>query len=258
MRDLIIGGLLLPLRLYFQPTKFVDEVAALAPDLPRDYSLWQARHKLREPDFRRGLWRLVLQSLIALLWAPLLACLLSNQGYEIAWAGVAGGVALGMAVGMAVSMAVSMAVGMAVGMALGLESAMAFGMALGSTWDVAGIVAASVLWGMVVGVVGRVVSGVADVVLSGVVGGVAVGLLGIVWGGMVWGVVVGLLWGAAGSGAFSVTCILMTTHLLILPFKLASASSVGWSFASTPNIVVICGAFRRCAGMRPFSCRCRA
>ncbi len=39
MRNLLLGGLLLPLKLYFQPYKFRAEVAALAPDLPDGYSL---------------------------------------------------------------------------------------------------------------------------------------------------------------------------------------------------------------------------
>jgi hypothetical protein len=54
----ILGGLLLPLRLYFKPYAFRAEVAALAPDLPEDYSLWRARRHLREPEFCYALLKL--------------------------------------------------------------------------------------------------------------------------------------------------------------------------------------------------------
>ena len=101
MRDIIIGGLLLPLRLYFQPTAFADEVAAFAPDLPRDYALLQARHKLRDAAFRRKLGRLALQAIVALLWCPIVAGVFSAMGLNVNWKGVAGGVAFGVAVGVA-------------------------------------------------------------------------------------------------------------------------------------------------------------
>lgn len=93
MRDIILGGLLLPLKLYFRPDLFRAEVAALAPELPPDYSLWQARHKLSDPQFRRGLFRLLLQTWVAFLWEPVLAGLLQSAGVEIDWGGVAVGVA---------------------------------------------------------------------------------------------------------------------------------------------------------------------
>jgi len=115
MRDIILGGLLLPLRLYLQPRAFREQVAALAPDLPDDYSLWQARHKLRDPAFRRGLGRLILQGIVALVWSPLvLAAFLavfSALGYEVDWALAAGGVAVGVAGGVAGGVAFGVAGG---------------------------------------------------------------------------------------------------------------------------------------------------
>ena len=58
MRNLLLGGLLLPLKLYFQPYKFRAEVAALAPDLPENYNLSQALEKWRDAKFRHALGRL--------------------------------------------------------------------------------------------------------------------------------------------------------------------------------------------------------
>jgi hypothetical protein len=99
VREIILGGLLLPLRVYFQPIRFRRMVAALAPELPEDYSLLRARRKLRDPAFRRSLIALDLQALVALLWSPLLAGLCQAIGLEVQWYGVALGVALGVACG---------------------------------------------------------------------------------------------------------------------------------------------------------------
>ena len=130
MITLLIQGLLLPFRLYFQPSAFADEVAALAPDLPREYSLWQARHKLRDaPQFRQAVARLAAHSMIAVLWALLIAFACSLVGIEVDWLNVAFGVALGVALGVAFGVALGVAFGVAVGVALGVAVGVAFGVA---------------------------------------------------------------------------------------------------------------------------------
>ena len=57
MRDIIIGGLLLPFKILFQPDSFRREVHELAPDLGDNYSLRDARRYWRNPAFRRGMGR---------------------------------------------------------------------------------------------------------------------------------------------------------------------------------------------------------
>ena len=88
MRDIILGGLLLPLRLYFQPTSFASKIAALAPNLPRESSLLEARHKFRAASLRRSLRRIIFQAVVALLWVPVLVGF-SLIGYSVDWKNVA-------------------------------------------------------------------------------------------------------------------------------------------------------------------------
>ena len=68
---LLREGLMLPLELYLRPDSFRRRVHALAPDLPDDFSLWQARRHWRDLHFRHELYRLALLSMIALIWALL-------------------------------------------------------------------------------------------------------------------------------------------------------------------------------------------
>lgn len=77
LREIIVGGLLLPLKIYLQPDRFIDEVAGLAPDLPRNYSLWQARHKLHDVKFRQSLMTLIIQSCLVFVWGTFLTALIS-------------------------------------------------------------------------------------------------------------------------------------------------------------------------------------
>jgi hypothetical protein len=72
-QNIILGGFLLPFRLFFTPKQFVDEVCSFSDGLSYFYGIIEMRKKiLREPPFRRGLLRLFLQVLIAM---PLWACL---------------------------------------------------------------------------------------------------------------------------------------------------------------------------------------
>jgi hypothetical protein len=81
----ILGGLLLPLRLYFKPFAFRAEIAALAPDLPEEFSLWEAREHLRNPVFRFGVYRLVGQLMLSALWIPISVLAFKEFGYAMEW-----------------------------------------------------------------------------------------------------------------------------------------------------------------------------
>jgi hypothetical protein len=225
-RQIILGGLLLPLRLYFQPAVFREQVASLAPDLPWHYSLWQARRKLRDPDFRRGLGQLALQSAVALLWSPLLAFLVAAAlvmlGLEVEWFrvvfyGVVGGVALGVVVGAAWNVLWGVAWGVAWGMAGSIAGSVAFSVAGGTAWGVAGGTAWGVAWGAAFGVAWGVALGVAWSLAKGTVVSMA---LGVALGVALWvagSAAVGKEGGAALGVAGGAASVLVTTHVLNLP-----------------------------------------
>lgn len=176
----LLGGLLLPLKLYFQPYQFRREVAALAPDLPEYYGLWQARRHWRQPEFRRGMLRLLLQAAVALLWAPLLAGLLAAAGWPMDWlklaSGVAVGVVAGVTAGMAGGLAMSMAMGMTGGVAVGVGGSIALGVAVG----VAGSVAVSMAWSIAVRVATGMIIGIEAGVMYGITAGLAGGIASLV------------------------------------------------------------------------------
>src|SRR5262245_5119483 len=85
LREIILGGLLLPFKLYFQPTCFFQNIYKLSPELPRRYSLWQARHKFRDQRFRHAILILLSQISFLLPWALILAYVYSISGFELTW-----------------------------------------------------------------------------------------------------------------------------------------------------------------------------
>lgn len=107
MRHILLDGLFLPLELYLQPTAFRQLVRGLAPALPPDYSLWQARRALRDPVFRHAMMRLLGWAIIALFWVPMLLSVFTLVGYSIDWEVAAAGVAWGVAGGVAGFLSVS-------------------------------------------------------------------------------------------------------------------------------------------------------
>src|SRR5262245_45739250 len=107
LREIILGGLSLPFKIYFQPSKFRSEIADLAPELPRHYSLWEALNKLPEPEFRRAILILFAKLCMSMLWAVVLTNLLSVLDIGIRWSGLTVGLAVGLAVGVTVGIAVS-------------------------------------------------------------------------------------------------------------------------------------------------------
>lgn len=203
-RDVIVGGLWLPFEMYLQPTAFKARVAALAPELPENYNLWQARHKLKEADFRRGLSLLLAQSVIALLWVFPLTWLtvqtLAALGYPVDWFRVALSVAVGVAGGVAYGVAVGVAVGVVLGVAVGVALGVAGGVALG------------VAYGMASGMAVVAPLGVA----GGVALGVALGVVGGVRGSITVDIAFGAAFGMAVGVAFGVAAVLTITHLPLL------------------------------------------
>ena len=206
-----IGGLLLPFKIYFQPGRFADEIADLAPDLPRNYSLWKARHKFHDPEFRHGLLTVILQFCLAQGWCFVLASLFSFLGFKIDWGGVAFGVAFGVALGVAYGVAFGVAFGVMRGVVEGVAFGVAFGVAEGVAVGVAVGVAFGVAFGVAVGVAGGVVEGVVE----GVAFGVAVG------------VAFGVAFGVAVGVAVGVTLSLLVSHLWIYPIQFC-ISGLSW------------------------------
>src|SRR5262245_53914478 len=111
LRKIILGGLSLPFKIYFQPRQFWNEIADLAPELPRRYNLLQARHKWHEPEFRRAILFLFAKICVSMLWGIVLANLFSVIGIRITWRGVAAGVAFGVAFSVVTSVALGVAGG---------------------------------------------------------------------------------------------------------------------------------------------------
>jgi hypothetical protein len=219
MREIILGGLLLPLQIYFQPTTFADRVAALAPDLEPDYNLWQARHKLRDSAFCRGLGKLLLQSIVALLWVPMLVNLGLLLGLSVDWSDLVSGVAIGVISGMIIGVTNDLPGGVALSVIGSLVGGVTGGLVSGVVGGVTSSIVIAVAGGMAVGVAINVAIGLtsgttgetARKLTLGVVGGIVVGLALSVAGGIVVGVVGGVVGG--------MVCILIVTHALFLPFQ---------------------------------------
>lgn len=211
MREMILAGLLLPLRLYLQPNVFHRAIAALAPDLSEYYSFWQARHKLRDPTFCRALGRLALKILIAFLWVPLLLGALSALGCEVDWAAAAVGVVFGCVVVLAVTTTLVAAFDMAFVVAFITVGVVAFGVAFGVVSDVAFGVVVGVALDVAFVVAGGVAGGVTFSVMLGVAFGLTFGLTGSV----LFDTTFGVTFGAVCGVALGVTSL----HAIILPLQ---------------------------------------
>ena len=93
-RKLILGGLLLPLRLYFQWGAFVDEIAAFAPESNRHFTRMPSERS--SPAFSRAAFFHSGQMILALLWAPSVALVSAQLGFRVSWAFVTTGVMFGV------------------------------------------------------------------------------------------------------------------------------------------------------------------
>ena len=187
---------------FFKPLTLGRYIHALEPDLPGDYSLWQARRRLRaNRRLRQALWQALLVTLLvpwplaalaALITGPLSAA--SSAASPIDWGGVALGVAIGVAFGVAAGVALGVAFGVAAGVAFGVAAGVAIGVAFGVAFGVAG--------GVVVGVAGGVAAGVALGVGAGVALGVTFGVTLGVAIGVTFGVTLGVAFGVTFGVAF--------------------------------------------------------
>lgn len=226
MRDIILGGLLLPLKIYFRPDLFRAEVTALAPNLSANYSLWQARHKLRVPEFRSRLFQLFLQVWVAFLWVPLLASMIQSYGIEIRWSGII----TGIMVGVAGSLLVSWIFGVMSSVPVSLVTGIVFGIELGLTLDVAENISRGIAWGLVIGVIwGMVWRGIA----ANVVRMVADVIWSIV-GGLISGIALSLNLGIMGGIAFTITHIVICTHSPFLPIQALLSSTIAFLIRLRP------------------------
>src|SRR5262245_708452 len=172
LREIILGGLSLPFKIYFQPSHFRNQIADLAPELPRKYSLRQARNKWPEPEFRRAILILFAKMCVSTLWGVVLANLFSVLVIRINWRDVAVGIATGAAVGAAIGVFENVAVGVAVGVLLGAGLGGAFGFAPGSVFGFAPGAAFGFTLGLLTGSIFASTSSLARHVMAGLVVGV--------------------------------------------------------------------------------------
>jgi hypothetical protein len=92
----IAASLILPLRIYFQPNAFREQMQAIAPELDEELRSEEARDKLSDPSVRQQLITLGSQALLSIpLWIIPIAMLLSLSGIPIDWLKMALGVAFG-------------------------------------------------------------------------------------------------------------------------------------------------------------------
>lgn len=214
MREIILDGLLLPLRLYFRPTSFANQVAALAPELPPDYSLWRARHKFRDPIFCRDLGNLLLQGIIALSWILLLSTLFIILGFAINWSGIAQGMAISMAMSLIISLAGRLTLGVASGVTLGIIGSLMVGIAQEM---VSGMTTLNsrLVFGVVIGVAASMPIRVE----FKIIGSIAVGVTIAIIMGLLIGLTDGFDSGQPIGIAFGLTSILIVTHAIVLPLQ---------------------------------------
>jgi hypothetical protein len=142
-RDIIVGGLLLPLRLYFRPRSFADEVDSYGytSDYDDDYGYWEAGRRFDDAAFLGRIFSLMLKSLVTAILALVIIYCFSLLGFPVRWRwGIAGVVA-----GIIISVVNSVAGGTAAIVAFGV----AFGVGLANTRTVIGGVAVSAAVGVI-------------------------------------------------------------------------------------------------------------
>jgi len=195
---------------FFKPLTLRRYVNSLEPDLPKNYSLWQARRKLCSNRKLQGLlWAtlfdtLILPWILALLIVPVEARI---TGSPIDWTRVAVGVAFGVVIGVVL------------GVMFGVVADMAFGVVWGVAWDIG----FAVVFGVAVGVTSGVGRGVAFDVAIGTAFGIAFGItigvaIGVAIGvelNMVFGVVLGVVIGVAFGWAAGVASIIYCLRIFL-------------------------------------------
>lgn len=222
LRQIILGGLLLPLKIYFQPRRFVDEVYSRVPKLRDVDTLRQARKYWRKPIFRHTILLLYAQSCIGILfWAPAFSYLFSIIGFKIKWGWLTIGVILGVTVGAVVTgieritnrIAMLVVLGIVLGVGFGVGGSLGFGIAFGVAYGVGYGFNKDRAKDMTDTV--EVLLGVATSIAIGIVVGMLVGAVGSIAYGIRRGSGIGFTFGAA----FSIAGALSVSHLLFYPVQ---------------------------------------
>lgn len=211
-REIVIGGLLLPFELYFQPTRFRKRVHALAPELDEDYNLWQARKYWKKRTFRQGLIHLSLQALVALIWSPVLVLGFMQLGVEGNVSSLAFGIVFGVIFGVVFAMVLSIAIKVIGGITIGVVAGVSVGVGLSVTFGIVLGVAIGIALGVAFGVVGGMLKGIAASLSFGVVFGISFGV--------VFGVSFDMTSDIVGGVAFGIASIITVTHIWLYPFWL--------------------------------------
>ena len=198
---------------FFKPFTLQAYVNSLEPELPKDYSLWQARKSWRKNQpLKRLVWQAFL--LITLLPLPvefLVTCIFLIMDYEVNWLGIARGVAMGVALGIAAGVMLGIARGMAFGVAVGVAYGLVLGVSFGLVSGVGFGLVLGVGLGMGLGVLFRGTGGLLLRVEGSVTGSVVSGKVFVVLFGLAWGVAMGV---AGGVG-----WIISYFRLFFFPFQ---------------------------------------
>lgn len=222
LREIIVGGLLLPLNIYFQPQRFRNEVAALAPELPKFYSIWQARHKLREMGFRQAISQLIFRSCVALCWVPTVALLLSLLGIKVSWLKVVGSVAFG------VLLIIIECIGANVlgGISLSIMSCIVGGIAFSVERSISpSVTEVAALLGIIIGSFSSLSSSVKQglqlCIVFGIVAVVMLSVIGIGRAGVLFSIGRSISFGTK----FVIASLLINSHLVVYPIQFVLAGT---------------------------------
>jgi hypothetical protein len=254
----IIGGLLLPFEIYFQPQAFRRRVNQYALSLEPYHTLLEALGGFKDPAIRRGIAILFIQFLIALLWLPVLSYAAYLLIPNASWSSIQSGL----------STLPTLALALAVGTALEMDitSGITFGIGIGVIFGVSSSVNSAVLssisnlTGMEVGVI--VDRGLANPA-SSLSLGISTGLIVVMFGGifsvrwtwisvLIVGIVlIGWFHNSSTpvvSNSFVMTGIILTVsvgHLLFLPFQFALGIAI-WLLLLLPPSNLLYGLWRIC------------
>lgn len=164
-REIVIGGLLLPLELYFQPSRFRKRVHALAPELDEDYSLWQARKYWKKRGFLQGVTALYLEALVSFVWAPIVVLGWSIVDIEVSLSfmvlsllcAIAMGIIISLTLGLAFSVLINITSAIAIGIGGDISLSLATILALGLMLNIITTLSASPLFILVFAVMTSII-----------------------------------------------------------------------------------------------------
>lgn len=113
LNNLILDGLLLPFKIYFQPKRLADDIKKFAPEFTTHFSL--------EMETWRPTIGHYVELLVALVWVPAIGLLLSiSFGAHVDWHIILLSLASAIVIGIAFSIASRARTGLIFGVAIGL------------------------------------------------------------------------------------------------------------------------------------------